>query len=57
MAKKVTLETLAKQLAEMDARIENGFGSLLGQMDKGFAAVADHIADIRHEVATKDQLG
>jgi hypothetical protein len=41
MGKKITLETLAEQLAKMDARIERGFG-----------AVAEDIS----KLATKDQI-
>lgn len=40
--KKITLETLARQLTKMDARI-----------DKNFAAVAADIAEIRRDMATK----
>jgi len=45
MTKKITLETLADQLAKIDER-----------MEKGFAAVAGDIADIREKMATKDQI-
>ena len=41
MAKKITLDTLAEQLAKMDARMERGFG-----------AVAEDIS----KLATKDQI-
>ena len=63
MAKKITLETLAEQLAKMDARMEKGFTAvevkidkLEGRMDRGFAAVAEDIGDIRENMATKDQI-
>jgi hypothetical protein len=41
MVKKITLATLAEQLAKMDAR-----------MEKGFAAVAEDMS----KLATKDQI-
>jgi prefoldin subunit 5 len=62
MATKVTLETLAAQLAKMDdqiermdARIERGFENT----NTKFAALADDIGDIKHETrgkATKEQI-
>jgi hypothetical protein len=55
MAKKITLEVLADALAKMDARIERGFEST----DTKFAALADDIGDIKHEMrekATKQQI-
>ena len=36
----------------MDARIERGFEAA----DNKFAALADDIADIKHEKATKEQI-
>ena len=39
MVKKITLEMIAAQLTRMDER-----------MEKGFAAVADEIADVRREL-------
>ncbi len=58
MAKKITLETLAAQLAKvderiekMDARIERGFEAA----DNKFAALADDIGDIKHELREKGQ--
>jgi hypothetical protein len=53
--KKITLETLAGALAKMDARIERGFENT----DTKFAALAEDIGDIKHEVrekATKHQI-
>ena len=52
MATKITLETLATQLAKMDARMERGFNAT----DEKFAALADDVGDIKHETATKDQI-
>ena len=68
--KKITLETLAANLAKMDgriekmdARMEKGFASVEAKLEKtdarmerGFGAVADDIADIKHHMATKDQI-
>jgi hypothetical protein len=63
MTKPITLETLAAQLAKMDARMESGIASIEEKitsvdtrMATGFAAVADDIADIKHEMGTKDQI-
>ena len=53
--KKITLETLADALAKIDARIERGFENT----DTKFAALADDIGDIKHEMrekATKHQI-
>ena len=60
--KKITLETLAAQLARMDeriektdARIERGFEGT----DSKFAALADDVGDVKHELrekATKHQI-
>ena len=53
--KKITLETLADAIAKMDARIERGFENT----DTKFAALADDIGDIKHEMrekATKHQI-
>jgi hypothetical protein len=45
MTKKITLEILSDQIT-----------SLASNMEKGFAAVADDITDIKHNMATKDQV-
>ena len=45
MAKRITLEGIAKLIANLATRT-----------DKGFAAVADDIADMRKDMATKEQL-
>ena len=44
MTKKMTLETLG-------AQVEKGFAL----MERGFASIADEIADIKRDMATKDQ--
>jgi predicted nucleic acid-binding Zn-ribbon protein len=36
--------------------VERGFADLEGKMDRGFAAVADDIADIKSTMATKDDI-
>ena len=46
MAKKITLA----------AQMQKGFASLEARTEKGFASVADDIADIKRDMATKDQL-
>jgi hypothetical protein len=70
MAKKTTLETLAEQLAKIDARMTKGFASLSTRIDKlnnrvenvdarmqrGFAAVADDVGDIKRDMASKGQI-
>jgi hypothetical protein len=67
MAKKTTLETLAEQLAKIDARMTKGFASLSTRIDKlnnrvenvdarmqrGFAALADDVGDIKRDMASK----
>jgi hypothetical protein len=46
MVEKITLELLADALAKMRARIERGFENSANK----FAALADDIGDIKHEV-------
>jgi hypothetical protein len=36
--------------------VERGFADLEGKMDRGFAAVADDITDIKSKMATKDDI-
>ena len=47
--KKITLETLSAQM-------QKGFASIEARTERGFAAVADDIADIKHDMARKDQI-
>jgi len=69
--KKITLEALAAQMqkgfasvdtkmqkgfASVDARMQKGFASVDTQMEKGFSAVAEDIADIKRDMATKDHI-
>jgi len=60
MAKKITLEFLAEQMqigfASITRRMEDGFAAIDNRMESGFAAVADDIADMKRDMATKDQL-
>jgi len=60
MAKKFTLDILAEQMqkgfASMTRRMVDGFAAIDKQMESGFAAVADDIADIKRDMATKDQV-
>ena len=46
MTKKITLETIAAQLARMDGRII----SMDARLEKGFGAIADDSADVRPEL-------
>jgi hypothetical protein len=36
--------------------VKRGFADLEGKMDRGFAAVADDIADIKTKMATRDDI-
>jgi hypothetical protein len=38
------------------ASVEAKIGDTNARMERGFAAVADDIADIKHEMATKNQI-
>ncbi len=53
MAKKITLAAqMSAGFASVEAKIED----TNARMERGFAAVADDIGDIKHEMATKDQI-
>ena len=48
-----------KRKATLDSvlsTVERGFADLEGQMERGFAAVADDITDIKSKMATKDDI-
>jgi hypothetical protein len=48
-----------KRKATLDSilsTVERGFADLEGKMERGFAAVADDIADIKSKMATKDDI-
>jgi len=51
-AKKPTKKSKAS-LATILSTVKHGFADLEGKMDRGFAAVADDIADIKSAMATK----
>jgi hypothetical protein len=57
MAKKaITLEALATQMAEGFASVEGKIEKLDERMERSFATMAGDIADIKHNMATKDQI-
>jgi hypothetical protein len=63
MAKKITLEALAAQMAAGFTKLDEKISNLDGRMEKGFAAsdkkfaaVADDISHIKRDMTTKDQL-
>jgi len=59
MAKKITLATIAAHLEKIDTRIEKMDTRIVkmdDRMERGFAAVAEDIGDIRTNMATKDQI-
>ena len=70
MAKKVTLETVSEQVATLTGQVatlaeqmqkgfnavDTRFDSMEGGMEKGFAAVAEDILDIKQEMASKEQV-
>jgi hypothetical protein len=48
-----------KRKASLDgvlSTVKRGFADLEGKMDRGFAAVADDIADIKSKMATRDDI-
>jgi hypothetical protein len=56
--KKLTENPNKKRKATLDSvlsTVERGFADLEGKMDRGFAAVADDITDIKSKMATKDK--
>jgi len=51
--------SIKKSKATLDSvlsTVERGFADLEGKMDRGFAAVADDITDIKSKMATKEDL-
>jgi hypothetical protein len=56
MAKTITLEMLAQQMQKGFASIDTRFASIEMRMQKSVAAVADDVADIKRDMATKDQI-
>jgi hypothetical protein len=48
-----------KRKATLDSvlsTVQHGFADLEGKMERGFAAAADDIADIKSKMATKDEI-
>ena len=56
MVKKITLGTLSSKIDALTGIVKKGFVSVDSRMERGFAAVADDIADGRKEMATKEQV-
>jgi hypothetical protein len=61
--KKITLEGLAALITDLRVRVDKGFAasdkkttSLDTRTERGFSALADDIADIKRDMATKDQI-
>lgn len=52
----MTKKTLEQKIDALTSVVEKKFNTLEARMDKGFAAVADDIAEVREKVATKDQV-
>ena len=52
MAKKITLDTLAEQLAKMDARLEDG----LANQGKEIKDLTESVAHVVKHMATKDDI-
>ena len=50
------LETLAEQMQKGFAHLDSKIDKLDQRMERGFGAVADDIADIKRDMATKDQI-
>jgi hypothetical protein len=56
MAKKKPKKKSKSTLDSVLSTVTRAFAGLEGKMDRGFAAVADDLADIRAKMATKDDL-
>jgi hypothetical protein len=56
MAEKNRTKKRKATLDSVISTVERGFADLEGKMERGFAAVADDIADIKNKMATKDDL-
>jgi hypothetical protein len=56
MAAKKQSKKPKASLESVLSTVKRGFADLEGKMDRGFAAVADDIADIKSKMATKDDL-
>lgn len=56
MAKKVTLVSLAALMTKGFAAAGKRFDKLDDRMERGFAAVASDVAEIRNDMASKEQV-
>ena len=56
MAKKITLASLAAQMAKGFAVLGKRVDEMDARMEKGFGAVAADITDIKRDMATKDHV-
>jgi hypothetical protein len=56
MATKTRTKKRKATLDSVLSTVERGFADLEGKMDRGFAAVADDITDIKSKMATKDDI-
>jgi len=54
--KKITLESLAAQMQKGFASVEAKIEKIDARMERGFGGLADDIADIKRDMATKDQI-
>jgi len=56
MGKKITLASLAAQMAKGFTSLSKRIDDMDARMEKGFGAVATDIADIKRDMATKEQV-
>lgn len=56
MTNKITLNDLAAQMQKGFTSVNSRIHKLETLIEKGFAATADDIADIKRDMATKDQV-
>jgi gas vesicle protein len=56
MAEKTRTKKRKATLDSVLSTVERGFADLEGKMDRGFAAVAEDITDIKSKMATKDDI-
>jgi hypothetical protein len=56
MIKKVTLASLAQQMAKGFAALNARMTKMDDRMERSFTAVAGDITDIKRDMATKDQI-
>ncbi|OGG72516.1 hypothetical protein A3A38_04120 [Candidatus Kaiserbacteria bacterium RIFCSPLOWO2_01_FULL_53_17] len=51
MIKKITFETLSRQIEKIGTKMDKGFASVEAGMEKRFSVVAEDIADVKNDVA------